>query len=68
MSYFRSQDISICDADALDDHFFEASGDFKACVFRGGIHGAFTEDFSLLPPIAEAVNRLCTKVEAKFFS
>jgi len=65
MSYFRSQDILICDANALDEEFFQSSGDFNACVFRGGIHGAFTEDFTLLPPIAEAMNRLCTKVESK---
>lgn len=68
MDYFRSQDIPICDADAFDDIFFESGGDFHACVFRNEIHGAFTEDFSLLPPIAEALNRLCEKVEAKTFS
>lgn len=64
-SYFRSKGISICDADALDDKFFEESGDFNACVFRGKIHGAFTEDPSLLPPIAVACNRLCEKVEGR---
>jgi len=67
-SYFRSKGIKICDADALDDEFFETSGDFNAVVFRGQYHGAFTEDPSLLPPIAEACNRLCEKVESKLFS
>lgn len=65
LEYFRSKDIPIRDADAIDDEFLEGNGDFKACVFRGKYHGAFTEDFNLLPPIAAACNRLCEKVEKK---
>ncbi len=63
LTYFRSKDISICDSEALDDKFFEESGDFNVCVFRGKVHGAFTEDSSLLPPIAETCNRLCNRVD-----
>lgn len=66
--YFRSKGVSVCDAETADDDFFENSGDFNACVFRGKYHGAFTEDASLLPPIALACDHLCQKVESKLLS
>jgi hypothetical protein len=61
--YFRSKDIPICDAGAADKEFFDTSGDFNACVFRGSVHGDFTDHPNLLPPIAEACDILCCKVE-----
>eukprot|EP00980_Cylindrotheca_fusiformis_P027687 scaffold22210_cov122-Cylindrotheca_fusiformis.AAC.1 len=61
--YFRSKDIPICDAVAANKHFFDTSGDFNACVFRGSVHGDFTDHPDLLPPIAEACDTLCCKVE-----
>ena len=52
----------------IQNKYFEESGEFNACVFRGHIHGAFTEDPSLLPPISLACKCLCEKVEAKDLS
>ena len=62
-AYLRSKGIPVCNAEAIDDDFLET--DFNACVFRGHIHGGFTEDLSLLPPIASACNRLCQKAEER---
>eukprot|EP00934_Nitzschia_sp_Nitz4_P006770 Nitzschia sp. Nitz4//scaffold10_size219509//126562//129189//NITZ4_001436-RA/size219509-augustus-gene-0.275-mRNA-1//-1//CDS//3329532944//6760//frame0 len=61
--YFQSKDIPMCDAETVDEKFFETSGDFSCCVYRGHLHGAFTEDWSLLPPISIACKSLCDKVD-----
>jgi hypothetical protein len=63
--YFRSKGIPICDSESVDQQFFEESGDINACVFRGHMHGGFTDHPVLIPPIAVACNSLCRKVEAK---
>jgi pimeloyl-ACP methyl ester carboxylesterase len=64
-NYFRSKGISISNAESVNQEFFDESGDFNACVFRGQYHGGFTEQPSLIPPIAVACNSLCRKVETK---
>lgn len=66
--YFEAKGIPTCDAETTDEKYFQESGEFNACVFRGHIHGAFTEDSSLLPPISLACKSLCEKVEAKDLS
>ena len=63
-SYLRSKEVPISDAESVDEDFFDESGDLNACVFRGELHGGFTEDTSLLPPIALACDSLCRKVES----
>jgi len=66
-TYLRSNGVPISDADTVDKRFFEEKGDLKACVWRGGIHGAFTEEPELVPDIAMACNALCQKVEDREF-
>jgi hypothetical protein len=61
--YFKTKGIPIRDAESVDEQFFDESGDFNACVFRGHLHGGFTEEPHLLPPIAVACNSLFKKVE-----
>ena len=63
--YFRSKDVPICDYESLPKDFFDKSGDFNACVFRGDYHGGWSEQPEKVPAVAEACNALCRKVEAK---
>ncbi|CAJ1934807.1 unnamed protein product [Cylindrotheca closterium] len=62
-NYFKSKGVPICDAGSVDRGFFDTSGDFNACIFRGSVHGDFTDHPHLLPPIAEACDSLCCRVE-----
>merc|ERR1712238_286684 len=64
-TYLRSNGVPISDAATVDISFFEEKGELKACVWRGGIHGAFTEEPELVPDIAMACNALCQKVEER---
>jgi len=63
--YFRSQNVPVSDASTVNESFFEAEGDVKACVWRGGYHGIFTEVPELVPDIAMACKSLCKKVEER---
>lgn len=64
--YFKQKDIPICDANSVNQEFFDtqSTGNINACVFRGHIHGEFTEQPALIPPIVMACNALCAKADA----
>ena len=62
-AYFRAKDVPVCDAASVDKEFFENGAEFNACVFRGHIHGDFTENPRLVTPIVMACNALCAKAE-----
>jgi hypothetical protein len=64
-AYFRAKGVPVCDAASVDHAFFEQKEDFNACVFRGHIHGDFTEHPRLIPPIIMACNVLCSKAEKR---
>lgn len=64
-AYLRMYGVPISDADLVEKSFFESEGDLKACVWRGGIHGSFTEEPEMVPDITMACNALCSKVEER---
>ena len=63
--YLRSKDIPVCDAAAANKDYFEnAKGHINACVFRGHIHGGWTEQpRDTVPKIEEACSVLCRKAD-----
>ena len=63
IQYFKRKNVPISDAKSVKPEFFDTTGNFNACVFHGEVHGGFTEDFDLIPPIAEACDSLCRRVE-----
>jgi pimeloyl-ACP methyl ester carboxylesterase len=66
--YFRSKGVPVCDATAAaaTKEFFETQ-DINACVFRGHLHGEWTEQpVDTVPIIDEACGVLCRKAEARF--
>lgn len=65
-SYLKGKDVAISDVEHGSSEEFPT--DFEVRVFRGTVHGAFTEEPDLLHPIAHACRCLCEKVEAKHFN
>lgn len=61
-TYFRNQGVPVCDSTKATRAFFDAS-EIQVCVFRGSVHGDFTDHPHLLPPIAEACDSLCCGIE-----
>lgn len=64
-AYFRSNGIPIADASTVEESFFNGSGNIKACIWRGGYHGAFTEQPRLIPDIAMACESLCDELHER---
>jgi len=65
MAYLRSSGVPLSDAATADRSYFEAKGDIKSCVWKGAVHGSFTEEPDMIPDIAIACNALCEKVESR---
>ena len=66
--YLRSKKFPTCDASSATKEFFEEHGDVHLCIFRGDIHGGWTEHpADTVPQIVDACNALCVKAEAKDF-
>ena len=66
--YLRSKNFPVCDASSATKDFFVENGDLHLCVFRGDIHGGWTEHpDDTVPTIAEACHALCLKADAKEF-
>lgn len=63
--YLERKEVPIFEVDLKQPKEF--GSEFEARVFRGRVHGAFTEEYDLLDPIADAARCLCEKIEAKHF-
>lgn len=62
--YFRANKVPIADAASFPKSFFDdENSDIKACVWRGGYHGIFTDTPHLVPDIAVACASLGKKIE-----
>ncbi|KAG7366814.1 hypothetical protein IV203_029484 [Nitzschia inconspicua] len=64
--YFRANSVPVADAATVSEPFFEENnGDIKACIWRGGYHGIFTDTPDLIPGIAIACSCLGNLVEQR---
>jgi hypothetical protein len=63
--YLKKNNVPVTDADCVRDSFFEEDGDIKACVWREGYHGYFTDRPELVAEIAAACRGLSKKVEER---
>ncbi len=63
--YFRSNNVPIADAATVTESLFADRNDMKACIWRGGYHGIFTDQPNLIPSIAAACTILGNKVEER---
>jgi pimeloyl-ACP methyl ester carboxylesterase len=63
--YLQANNIPIADAATVTKSFFDDKGDIKACVWRGGYHGIFTDTPHLVHDIAVACASLGNRVEER---
>ena len=63
--YLKKNNVPVADADTVQHSFFDEDGDIKACVWRDGYHGYFTDRPELVAEIAAACKGLSKKVEER---